>query len=161
MNIDDLVIRRALPEDCTALFAWYQQAERWSFLKRAPQVLSEQNRDWFQGLLQDEASNLLCIAVIDNIRIGAIRFKRRNDTQFHALIALRSPYLGLNIVPTFLERGTRFLREIHPEATVESSIPVPSSIILREQAMSSFVRLGITVTGITDLHFVMTLRGTK
>lgn len=159
MSTSDLVIRRATPEDRAALYSWYTQPERWSFLKRQPRVQPEQNREWFDSLLHENKADFLCIGLIDIIRIGAIRFNQQTNEEFSAYIVLRPPYLGFGLAPKFLRAGSRFLHETFPGVIVRCRIPLPGPGVPRENTLALYNNEGITISGVSDSDFIASVGG--
>ena len=131
-----LTVRDLLPDDRAALWEWYQEPLRYSFLKTSPHTSKEKHAEWCTRTLSNPEKTQIFIGLIDIIRIGAIRFDRTQGDEFQASFMLRAPYLGKGVAPQFLREGISFLRKKFPTAKVRAvlrvSTPVSKELFTRE-----------------------------
>ena len=155
MKPAELIVRRALPEDRVAFFAWYEQSERWSFLKREPKVPRDKHLRWFDSLLRSDPRDTVYVGVLDTIRVGAVRFKWRVGDVFDATLVIRSTYLASGVFPALLAKGAKIHRIVWPNAIVKCVIPLPRVTSSREYTLSLMEENKLLIESLSDSNVVI------
>ena len=106
---DPLIVRPATLEDRAALWEWYQQEYRYTLLKRRPLVSERRLHDrWFEAALA-RSQMKLGIAVVDVLRVGAVRFDQVAPGVFRARLLLKAVYWGRDYAPRMVREGVLLL----------------------------------------------------
>jgi len=117
-----LVVREATLDDRAALLSWYQDPIRQVIHRKNPIVTKEQHAKWFDSSTKSR-NTLLCIGLVDIIRIGAIRFDTTDGLQFKAGLMIRPHYMGQGLSATLLLQGAKMLLQKFHKAKVTMTLP--------------------------------------
>ncbi len=128
-------------DDRAAVASWYEDKVRHSFHKKPLIVSSDQHRRWFENWSGEAQDKLLAIALLDIIRVAAIRFDRKDTHEFHATILIRAPYLGKNLSSKLLVHGLAFIRGHYPEAILTAQLPYAN-----KSSRDLFIEAGMLVS---------------
>lgn len=130
-----IVVREATAEDRAALWEWYNDPRRYSFLKTKPKVTRADHWKWFDARMA-AADTLLVVGLVDIIRIGMVRFEREAGDRFSASLLLRPPYFGKGLAAGFLHEACKLLQTREHAAKVVAKLrrSTPASASLFEQS---------------------------
>jgi len=116
-----IVIRRAVLEDCDAIYEWRNAEETRRYIFDAQPIPLEVHRQWYRKTL-DNPHRVLLIGELDGKPIGVLRY------DLAATEALISVYLvpgtqGQGVGTELIRSGSRWLRQQLPEiATIKAEI---------------------------------------
>lgn len=123
MDQSPITIRKAILEDRAVIAAWFQDPLYEALFSKRPTVSKEVHKAWFDSINTSEKS-ILCIGLMDIIRIGAIKFDEQNKGIYRALIFLKPAYNRQNLLSPFLCNASRFLCSLYSIDHVYVNVPL-------------------------------------
>jgi len=101
-------IREANLEDRKALWTWRNDQRAFQKTRKQKSNEYDQCRLWFERVFNSN-DVILCIGFIETLRIGCVRFDRRENQQFEVSIFLKPAYCGKGLGYRLLEASIEYL----------------------------------------------------
>lgn len=108
---DKLIIRQAILEDCRVIWEWWNDPVTRKMMKKNDFVPWDEHCLWFEKVLKDK-DRILCVGLMDEQKIGNVRFDLQADDVYEVSINLNPLFRGKGYSPRMLKESIGFLMNI-------------------------------------------------
>jgi RimJ/RimL family protein N-acetyltransferase len=105
---DQLVVREATLEDRKPIWEWWNDPITRKMMKKNDHVPWEEHCAWFEKVLEDE-NRILCVGLVDQHKIGVVRFDLRIDEIYEVSINLNPFFRGKGYGSKVLLKSMEYL----------------------------------------------------
>ena len=118
---NELVVREVALDDRIALWEWRNDSVTRKTFNLDQSVKYAEHCEWFEGLIKD-SNRILCIGLVDTLRIGCVRFDLGADGNYETNLYLKPSYLGRGYGPGFLRKSVKYLAGIRCPRAVYAQV---------------------------------------
>ena len=105
-----ITAREITIEDRVAIWDWRKDHSRFKVYLPKINVSWKMHCDWFQELL-DNPEITACVAVMETLRIAALRFDHSAANRYRLSVLLKPAYCGKDLMPNLFAASAAFARE--------------------------------------------------
>ncbi len=103
-----LLARKVILEDCEVIWQWWNDPVTRSMMKNNDPVPWKQHCVWYENLLKDD-SRILCMGLLDNLKIGVVRFDTQGVGVYEVSINMNPQVRGKGLGWQVLKKSIEFM----------------------------------------------------
>lgn len=108
-----IVVRKAALEDRQLIWFWWNDPITRRMMKIPDAPAWDTHCQWFDAVLCDP-DRVLCIGLLDEEKIGVVRFDRKGDDIYEVSINFSPAFRGKGLAAPMLEESIAYLRQHRP-----------------------------------------------